>query len=420
MLTEPPNQMPRPIRPRLPDLLIATPKAMQQLKLALINLSGEVLPTVEAELRDFGATVDASFPDVDAALAHYRIPPAEKRVFLTAFGGPGDLPRLARLCDGFPGQPVLAIAPARDPETVIGAMRAGATQIVPVPVRGDDIRGALDRITRQFGLRPSAGRVIAVSGATEGCGATTVALNLARDAGRLGASHTLLVELGGHIGRLAVLLGVTPQYTTDNLLGEVGAIDPEGLRRAVTPVRDGLSLLAGGYKSITVGTPAPAAVLRLLGLVRRVADLVVLDVTCSFDELYFAVLRTVDDVVLVAEQKVPAVHSLMLVRDALAARDVRARQFYVINRYTEEMPGATLREIGGLMPGARLYPVRSDGRGVMQAINLGTTLREAAPDSPVLEDLGHLLEGIAGGPLGAPEQRPNWLRRGLHKIFHPA
>ncbi len=392
---------------------------MQALKTVLINLSGNLLSAVEAELRDYGGTVDASFPDVDTALGHYRIPPAEKRLFVAELRGAEDVTRLSHLTDSFPDQPVLVMSQAQDAQTLLGAIRAGATQFVPLPMKPPELRDALDRTARQFGLRPSAGRLIAVTGVTEGCGATTIALNLASEAKRLGAEHTLLVELGGRIGRLAVILGVTPSYTNNDLLADVNAVDLDGLRKAIAPVCDGLSVLPGTYQTISTAAPSLSAVLRLLRMARKIADLVVLDLSGSFDEVFFGALKGADDVVFVAEQKVPSVHSLMLLRDALTSQGIHARPFYVINRYSEDLPGATLAEIGSLLPEAQLYPVRSDGRGVMEAINLGKPLRDAAPHSPVLEDLGRLMEGIAVGAIGVPPPRmhPNWLKRGFTKLF---
>lgn len=391
---------------------------MQQLKAVLVHTTETILTVVQAELRDYGAAIDASFPDADAVVAHYRVPAAERRLFVIEVRGPDDVSALARLADAFPGNPVIAVGPGEDAATVLAAVRAGAAQVVPVPVKPVEFRDALDRVTRLFALRSNAGRVIAVSGVTEGCGATTIALNLAAEARRLGAEQALLLELGGRVGRLAVTLNVTPAYTTADLLGDMNAVDLAGLRKALTPVRDGLSVLPGPYKAIAPTAPPVAAVHRLLAMARRVANLVVVDLTCAFDEAYFEVLKTVDDVVLVAEQKVPAVHSLMVVRDALAAQGVHARPYYAINRYSADLPGATLSEIRALVPDAHLYPIRTDGRGVMEAINLGKPLRDVEPDSPVLHDLGRLLEGIAGGAI-APPAAPHgsWLRRSVGKLF---
>jgi pilus assembly protein CpaE len=394
---------------------------VQQVKAVLVRVTDNLPAAVQAELRDYGATVDASFPDVDSAVSHYHGPTTERRLFVTEVRGLEDIPGLGRLADAFPGNPIIVISPAGDAATLLAELRAGATQIVPAPMKPVEFRDALDRVTRQFDLRPSAGRVIAVSGVTEGCGGTTLALNIAAEARRLGAEQAVLIELGGRVGRLAVMLNITPRYTTADLLGDMNAVDMAGLRKAVTPVQDGLLVLPGPYQAIAPAAPSLAAVHRLLTMARRLANVVVLDMTCSFDETYFGTLKTVDDVVLVADQKVPSVHSLMLVRDALVSQGVHARQYYAINRYSADMPGATLSEIGTLMPDAKLYPIRTDGRGVMEAINLGKPLREVAPDSPVLHDLGRLLEGVAGGAISGPvaPHRDGWLRRSLGKLFAP-
>jgi hypothetical protein len=55
----------------------------------------------------------------------------------------------------------------------------------------------------------------------------------------------------------------------------------------------------------------------------------------------------------------------------------------------------------------------------MEAINLGKPRREVAPNSPVLEDLGRFMEGIAGGPIEASLSYTHWkcLKRSIGNLF---
>ena len=68
---------------------------------------------------------------------------------------------------------------------MIRAMRAGAAQVVRLPLQGDDFRAAMHRIAIQFGHPQGKSRTVVVFGSSEGSGCTTVALNLASELGRL-------------------------------------------------------------------------------------------------------------------------------------------------------------------------------------------------------------------------------------------
>ncbi|MBA4190718.1 MAG: hypothetical protein C0467_22260 [Planctomycetaceae bacterium] len=394
---------------------------MQQLQVVLVNLSGDILSKVESDLREYGGVVDAAFIDVDATIANYHVPPDQKRLFILELREEDDLLKLSRLADGYPEHPILVLSSMLESKAILGAVRSGASQFVPLPIKSEEFRDALDRLARRYGFRPNAGRLIVVTGVTEGCGGTTVALNLAHEANRLGSERTVLLEIGGRIGRLAVMIDSTPKYSSSDLLADIDSVDLDGFRRALTPLRDGLMVLPGAYQSLAGASPPVGSVLRLISLARRAADVVVVDVSGSFDEVFFAIMKAADDIILVAEQKVPSVHSLMLVRDAIVGHGAHGRRHYVINRYSSEIPGASLAEITKLLAEQHIHvcPVRSDGNAVMESINTGKSIREVAPHSPALEDMDKMLKEIAGGWLGThgPVHRAGGFWRRLSAFF---
>src|SRR5205823_460160 len=146
------------------------------------------------------------------------------------------------------------------------------------------------------------GRVLAVCGVTGGCGATTLALNLADELARRaprpaaagpnepGAPGCLLVELARQMGSLATYLDLEPRWTTRDLLADPSRLNLAGVRRALGWSGDGLAVLAGPYEELSAPPVPSRSVFQLVDACRRVAPVVVLDVPCTFDEQCFETL----------------------------------------------------------------------------------------------------------------------------------
>ena len=73
--------------------------------------------------------------------------------------------------------------------------RAGAAQVVQLPLDRNDFHSALIMIAAQFGRTSLDRHVFAVTGATGGCGATTIAVNLAAEIANQIGQSTILAEM---------------------------------------------------------------------------------------------------------------------------------------------------------------------------------------------------------------------------------
>src|SRR6185295_14814643 len=118
------------------------------------------------------------------------------RLFIMHVPDSYSLPKLRQLVGSFAGQPVLALVDAMmDPAVLLGAMRSGAAQVVPLPIQPEDFRAAMECIAQQFGHTAATNQSIAVSGVTGGCGATAIAVNLAHEIAAQHGQHVILSEL---------------------------------------------------------------------------------------------------------------------------------------------------------------------------------------------------------------------------------
>ena len=341
---------------------------MHTLKAILIGIESRVLPDVEHGLHAMAAAIEAQFPSLADAHDRLALSGTEKRVLIVQAVSDADRPALQRLIDRFPAHPVVLLTPAAaTSDAIVAWMRSGVSQVVRLPFVMDDFRDAVVRIARQAELHESAGTLIAVAGAAEGCGATTIALNLATEIVDRMGKNVLLAEAPHRLGRLAVALNVQPTFTTHDLSINSALADLDTLRKAVTPIRERLGLLSGPYQSLPTNLTPDPRIINLLGLFRQLADVVIFDMPYLQDDVYFQVLAGMDHVVLVADQNVPSLHALMLCREAIQGHRVSAHRHLVINRYRPDHPAPPSRTCGRCCGRAIPFGSRRPGRRVDRA-----------------------------------------------------
>ena len=145
---------------------------MYPLKTLLIGCTDDVLGDLRRELNHLSVAIEGEYLDVRSCLTFVLANPS-KRLLVFYPKSAAEIVQLERLNESVVGQPILALVdPTNDPSLMVRAMRAGAAQVVRLPLQADDFRAAMSRIAVQFGYEVNPCRVITVLGATEGSGCT--------------------------------------------------------------------------------------------------------------------------------------------------------------------------------------------------------------------------------------------------------
>ncbi len=361
---------------------------MYPLPAVLVNCQPPWREPVRSALADNSVTVATEFATFDDLLAQWSAPPdAARRLLVTRVSSLDDVRQLARADACLPGWPVLALVEGEcDTVGLFEVSRAGAAQLVQLPFRREDLGTALDRVLVQFGLRANKSRVVAVTGVSEGCGATSVAVGLATELAALGEVPCVLTELTLGLGRLAGLLDLRPVVTTRELLQDAVEPTPGSVAGALVRAGAHLSVLSGQVNALDPIAAVPGRVPHLLRLLRQAAAFVVVDLPYTFDPQYFEALAGADEVVLVVRQDVPAIQAAKLLAAALAERGLPAPRV-VVNRYERGHEALDAARIGELLHGRKVYPVAADTVGLRAAADAGKPLRDVAPRSPMVADL---------------------------------
>jgi pilus assembly protein CpaE len=323
------------------------------------------------------------------------------------------------LRDRFSSWPILALVEtAGDSTALLAANRAGADQVVGLPLNDTDFGEALGRLALRFRPADRPSLVIAVSGLVSGSGATTIATALAAELAADHAIQTLLLEAAVRMGVLAMNLNAHPSTHLTELMADGDKLDAAQFRKALVSIAPRFDLLPAA-PDLTRTIPNPVyALLKVIELARHAAEAVVVDLPCTYDDVHFETLWTADQMVLVGNQSLPSVRNARMILDAAAHAKTVKRIHVVLNKYDPSIAGLTSEKIAETLGGVDVLTVPNDYVHVMSAANEGRLLRDFAPESPVLSAVRALARAAVGEQRPRPAHGHKFLSR-LRELFLP-
>ncbi|HET7883423.1 MAG TPA: AAA family ATPase [Acetobacteraceae bacterium] len=231
---------------------------------------------------------------------------------------------------------------------------------------------------------PRGGSVIAVCGARGGVGSTTIAVNLALQLSGSTRGHVALLDLHLSQGTTALMLGVKVSGGLRVALEQPDRADALFLDRVCVDINERLRLVAADEPLDAMPAPTPEGVRRVLELLRRRFNYIVMDMPMPRTAAELQALRTARHLITV------------MTPDLAGIRDVdRLRQLST----SLGAPHATivLNRMG--MPGGLKLPLIEQGLGTKPSIvipELGKQLARAANlGKPALGECAPFSKGIA-------------------------
>lgn len=228
---------------------------------------------------------------------------------------------------------VFAIGELKDPQVIIRAMRAGASEYLDRELSSGALLEALARLHASLQGQKTGGargKLLTVMSAKGGCGATTVAVNTAI-ALQKQASHVALVDLAP-LGHTSLHLNLRPQFGVVDALRNLHRMDASLLDGFMTETTGGLRLLAGLNLPAALETDTSDLVL-LFDLLLDHYKYVVVDASNRMDKISHTVADLSHLVLLVVQADVSSLWSAGRVREFLGGDPGSQRVQLLVNRY---------------------------------------------------------------------------------------
>ncbi|MDE2017502.1 MAG: P-loop NTPase, partial [Hyphomicrobiales bacterium] len=313
------------------------------------------------------------------------------------------LDELAESCDA--GTKVVVVGRTNDIHLYRELMARGVSEYLVAPISPMSLIEALSRLYNAPGGGPI-GRVVAVTGAKGGVGASTVAHNLAWSISRAGGAQCALVDMDLPFGTAGLNFNQDPPQGVVEALYSPDRLDANLVDRLMSKCAEGLHLLASSASLDRSFDLQETAFDTLFDVLRATAPHVVLDVPHGWSAWKKRSLVGADTVVLVAEPDLANLRNAKAVLDVLrAARPHDSKPLLVMNRVGAfKRPEIPVDEFCKSLEMEATLTITCDPKAFGAAANNGQMVAEAEPDHAVAEQLAQLAALVTGRTQAKPQK----------------
>lgn len=303
--------------------------------------------------------------------------------------------RIALLKSSYPQVAVFVASMEQQPEHIIGAMKAGATEYFIHPVNKKQFEKALNdiRVKLDQDGQLTKGRTFSFVSAKGGCGSTVLATNFAVAMEQKGKSPVVLCDLSCQSGDSTVLLDLQPKTDMADVASNFHRLDAALLKDCMSRHDSGLDLLAAPTLPERSEEIRPEHVSRILELINQHYETAVIDcASMHVSECEVEPLRISEKIFIVTELSLPALRNATRLKRLFSELSIgNDRIEFVINRYhkgsslsIENAEETLKKKIFWLFP--------NDYSDVMQSINRGTPIVQLLPHSQLASNIASFVE----------------------------
>jgi pilus assembly protein CpaE len=297
--------------------------------------------------------------------------------------------------------PAVMLAGAHLPASLVRAlMKLPRSDVIEAPFTSVDLARAAGALLADApaSVHPTNARCWTVVGSVGGCGATTVAVELATALARRSPDQRVaLVDLNLVDGAAAAYLGAVPSMLLAEASGSPERIDGALLAAFAMRAGEGLDLLAAPRDPKAFARVNQTAVCRLLEVACQVYDWIVVDLPRHHQPWTLDVLAGSDEVLVVSELTVPA----LLAARSLAAEIEEelpdgAQPRIILNRLASRVfgPAPSLAEAEKALQRKADGGITSDWEAAAASVNLGGAISYHRPRSKIVRDVGVLVDRL--------------------------
>ncbi len=292
-----------------------------------------------------------------------------------------------------PELPLVLVADTLDMSVLRTALRIGFADVVDAPVDRAKVDGMLELIEDQAQravlkeAKARIGKIITIMSPKGGAGKTMTTANVALQLAMWGdPSRVVIVDADLQFGDVCIAMQIDPIHTIVEAAQDLDKLDDELLESLLSTHESGLRVLAAPLEPSLADKVSTQTVVRVLGMLKRMFDYVVIDTAPFLDEPVLSILERSDDVLLVVEMDLPNVKNAKLALDTLKLLKFPLGKIkLVLNR----MNSKARLDIGELERSLELevQAAVSSDKLVPRAVNEGEPVVSLYPRSRVAKDL---------------------------------
>ncbi|MEM9319409.1 MAG: AAA family ATPase [Pseudomonadota bacterium] len=296
-------------------------------------------------------------------------------------------------------------------------LKLGAHDFVPYPLPERALSDAIERV-RQADIDAAAAAAAAPSAAQAsqnlnspaalfaiqklagGCGATTLAVNLAWELALLDkdAPSVCILDLDLQSGSVATFLDLPRREAITELLSDTATLDEESFRQALVSYNDKVSIFTAPYEIVPLDMIGPEDVERILDLAKACFDVVIVDMPASIVAWTETVLTAADVFFAVMELDMRSAQNAMRFIKALQSEDLPLEKVnFALNRgprMTDLNGKGRVKKLSESLGVSISTMLIDGGKQVTECSDHGATLAELAKKNPLRKDIVKLAASL--------------------------
>jgi pilus assembly protein CpaE len=307
---------------------------------------------------------------------------------------------LANILSAHPKIYIVVVCSHFTKKLALQAMQAGVRHYLEKDTIASELTQELGQLIHGSAKQEagSGSAVISIFSAGGGCGATTVAINLANELKIMTSRPVLVIDLDSCYGTVAAYLGIKSEYGIVDVLARKGLIDGHLIQSSAYAYKDDFHVLPSpaSIKSTKAGSLQCDNLPRVLEACREFYQYTVIDAP-RLAESDLATLAGLSDIVLVVFQltvkDVNFARSMVLslTNSGVAGEKIMS----VANRVKKRGPLVRLEDGKKAVGVKSLHAIRSDWRKAMKSVNSAKPLAQVVQKSSLRSDFKKLAAKVS-------------------------
>lgn len=296
--------------------------------------------------------------------------------------------------------PIIALTVPQKPVAIGEGM--GSTRVLSMPFSGYDFMHLLQEMHAEHRARApeSLSRIHVFYGAKGGMGTTTLAYNVAAAIARSGGLRVALIDGSLQKGDLRALLRV-PDDALSIVSLPTRQLQKTDLAQVMYRDPSGVEVLLAPPLMELAETISMRDLERVLSLMRRVYNVVIVDTGSSVDDVLLAFIDASDSLVQVLNYEAAALYQARAMAKTLAAIGYPQHKVrYLVNR-ADSLGGLPRDAISSQIGRAPDFAVVSDGVLVLEANNRGEPFVKLGPQAQISRDVARIATELSLPAAGA-------------------
>ncbi|HEX2368861.1 MAG TPA: AAA family ATPase [Acidimicrobiia bacterium] len=299
------------------------------------------------------------------------------------------------------------------PNVLRAAMRAGVRDVIEPPLTEERLNDAVAPIRRRRPVVEAApssreGKVVTVMSPKGGSGKTVIASNLAvLLAQQLGDGRVALVDADLQFGDDSLVLQLEPRLTVVNIVHDIDRLDEALVDSVLARHPSGLRVLPAPLEPAYADEISLASMIDIIGVMRSMFEVVVVDTSSSFDEMLLSILERSDFVLIVVDMDLLSVKNAKLALDTLRLLKFPSSKIRLVLNRANARARLDEREIEKTLGTNIAARIPSDA-AIPASVNEGRPVVLSSPKSKTargFEEVAALITGTGAGPVRGRRSR---------------